>query len=165
MIVILMGVAGSGKTTIGSRLADSLGWTYYEGDDFHPPENVAKMSSGIALTDSDRAPWLQALANLISNLTTNNSSAVIACSALKSAYRERLKTGAGPNTDQVLFVYLKIPPSVAHERLRKREGHFMPEALISSQFEALEEPADAIVVNATSSPDKIAAQIKQALGL
>lgn len=162
MIVILMGVSGSGKTTIGSRLADGLGWPFYEGDDFHPPENIAKMSSGIALTDIDRAPWLQALADLIASLTTN---AVLACSALKSAYRDHLKHGAGPNTDQIRFVYLKISPSVAHERLRKREGHFMPEELISSQFETLEEPDDAIIVDATLSPDEAAAQIREALGL
>ena len=165
MIVILMGVAGSGKTTIGSRLADRLGWSFFDGDDFHPPENVAKMSSGIALTDSDREPWLQALADLIASLLASNTSAVLACSALKSAYRDRLKNGAGPNTDQIRFVYLKVSPAVAHERLRKREGHFMPEELISSQFETLEEPDDAIIVDATPSPDEIVALIKQALGL
>ena len=90
---------------------------------------------------------------------------MLACSALKSAYRDRLKNGAGPNPDQIRFVYLKISPSVAHERLRKREGHFMPEELISSQFETLEEPDDAIVVNAELSPDEVVAQIRQALGL
>ena len=165
MIVILMGVAGSGKTTIGSRLAEKLGWPFFDGDDFHPPENIAKMSSGIALTDEDRQPWLQALADLIANLLANNTSAVLACSALKSAYRDRLKNGAGTNTDQIRFVYLKVSPVVAHERLRKREGHFMPEGLISSQFETLEEPGDAIVADASLTPDEVIAQIKQALKL
>ncbi len=165
MVVIVMGVAGSGKTTIGSLLAEGLSWSFFDGDDFHPPENVAKMSSGIALTDSDRVPWLQALADLIANLLASNTSAAVACSALKSEYRDRLKGGAGPNTDQIRFVYLKVSPAVAHERLRKREGHFMPEELISSQFETLEEPDDAIVVNASLSPDEVVAQIRQALEL
>ena len=165
MVVIVMGVAGSGKTTIGSRLAEGLGWSFFDGDDFHPPENIAKMSSGIALTDSDRVPWLQALADLISNLVARKTSAVLACSALKSAYRDRLKDGAGSNTDQIRFVYLKVSPSVAHERLRKREGHFMPEELISSQFETLEEPDDAIVADASLSPDEVVAEIRQALEL
>jgi len=165
MVIILMGVSGSGKTTIGSRLAESLGWSFFDGDDFHPPENIAKMSSGIALTDSDRVPWLQALADLIASLLASKKSAVLACSALKSEYRDRLKNGAGPNTDQLRFVYLKVSPSVAHERLRKREGHFMPEELISSQFETLEEPDDAIVINAELSPDEVVAQIRQALEL
>lgn len=165
MIVIVMGVAGSGKTTIGVKFAAGLGWPFFDGDDFHPPENIAKMSSGIALTDSDRGPWLQALADLIANKIASNTSAVLACSALKSAYRDRLKTGAGPNTDQIRFVYLKVSPSIAHERLRKREGHFMPEELISSQFETLEEPDDAIIVNASLSPDEVVAQIRQALEL
>ena len=165
MIVIVMGVAGSGKTTIGSRLADMLGWSFFDGDDFHPPENIAKMSSGIALTDSDRVPWLQALADLIANLLANDTSAALACSALKSSYRDLLERGAGPNTDQIRFIYLKVSPSLAHERLRKREGHFMPEELIASQFETLEEPDDAIVVNAELSPDEVVAQIRQAIEL
>ena len=165
MIIILMGVAGSGKTTNGSVLAEGLGWSFFDGEDFHPPENIAKMSSGIALTDSDRVPWLQALADLISNLLASKTSAVLACSALKSEYRDRLKGGAGSNTDQIRFVYLKVSPSVAHERLRKREGHFMPEELISSQFETLEEPDDAIVADASLSPDEVVAEIRQALEL
>jgi gluconokinase len=165
MIVILMGVSGSGKTTIGSQLADQLGWPFFDADDFHPPENIARMRSGIALTDKDRQPWLQALANLIATLISNNRSAALACSALKSAYRDQLKNGAGSDTDQIRFVYLKIPPSTAHERLRKRERHFMPEQLISSQFETLEEPDDAIAINAELSPDQVVAQIRQELGL
>lgn len=165
MIVILMGVSGSGKTTIGSQLADQLGWPFFDADDFHPPENIAKMSSGIALTDRDRQPWLQALADRTANLIASNKSAVLACSALKSAYRDQLKNAAGLNTDQVRFVYLKVSPSIAHQRLRNREGHFMPEELISSQFEALEEPDDAIIINAELSPDEVVAQTRRALGL
>lgn len=160
-----MGVAGSGKTTIGSQLAEQLGWPFYEGDDFHPPENVAKMKSGVPLTDADREPWLQALADLIRNLIANNNSAVLTCSALKSEYRRLLKSAAGARTEQVRFVYLRISPSVAEQRLRQRKQHFMPAGLAQSQFQTLEEPDDAVAVDATLNADEAIAQIKQSLGL
>jgi gluconokinase len=165
MVIIIMGVSGSGKTTIGSQLADQLDWPFYEGDDYHPPENIAKMSSGIALTDDDRKPWLEALANLIADLLAKNVSAVLACSALKSIYREQLKRASRSPVNQVRFVYLRISPEVARERLQNRKGHFMPANLVSSQFEALEEPGDAIIINAALSPDEAAAQVRQALEL
>lgn len=160
-----MGVAGSGKTTIGSLLADQLGWPFYEGDDFHPPDNVARMRSGVPLTDADRQPWLEALGKLIGNLVSKNISALVACSALKAAYRDKLKSAAGAHDDQVRFVYLRIPPPVARQRLRGRKGHFMHAQMVESQFEALEEPADAIVVDATLNPDEVVTRIRQALGL
>jgi gluconokinase len=165
MIIILMGVAGSGKTTIGSLLAAELGWLFYDADDFHPPANIIKMRSGIPLTDTDRQPWLHALENLLKELIANNHSAVLACSALKAAYRAQLKASAGSTTSQIKFVYLRIPPPVAMQRLEKRKTHFMPKELVPSQFEALEEPSDAVVVNAMLKPSEVVAQIRQALGL
>jgi len=165
MIIILMGVAGSGKTTIGSELANQLGWPFYEGDDFHPADNVARMRSGVPLTDADRKPWLAALGNLIASLIAGKVSAVVACSALKSAYRDQLRKTAGARARQVRFVYLRISSSMAEQRLQKRKGHFMRAAMVRSQFEALEEPDDAIVIDATLSPSDLLTQIRQALEL
>lgn len=163
MVIIITGVAGSGKTTIGSGLADNLGWKFYDADDFHPAENVAKMRSGIPLTDADRDPWLKALASLIEQSLVDNQSIVLACSALKALYRDRLKAPARSNPYSVQIIYLKIPPSVAAERLNQRHDHFMPATLVQSQFDALEEPTDAIVINATLTPDEIVAEILRAL--
>src|SRR5436853_1871764 len=162
--IILMGVSGSGKTTIGKLLAEALGWPFYDADDFHPPANVERMRQGIALTDEDRKPWLAALARLIAEALAANQSIVLASSALKEAYRKQLKArGALPADEPV--VYLRVPPEVAAARLKERHGHFMPASLVPSQFATLEEPADAIVIDATQSPDEIVAQIRQALGL
>jgi gluconokinase len=162
--IILMGVSGSGKTTIGKLLAEALGWPFYDADDFHPPANVERMRRGIALTDEDRKPWLAALARLIAEALANNQSIVLASSALKEAYREQLKPRGVMPADEP-FVYLRVPPEVAAVRLKERHGHFMPASLVPSQFATLEEPADAIVIDATQSPDEIVAQIRQALGL
>jgi gluconokinase len=162
--IIVMGVSGSGKTTIGKLLAEALGWPFYDADDFHPPANVERMHQGIALTDEDRKPWLAALARLIAEALANDQSLVLACSALKAAYREQLKPH-GATATAVPFVYLHVPPAVAAARLKERHGHFMPASLVPSQFAALEEPADAIVIDATQTPDEIVAQIRQALGL
>lgn len=163
MVIIVMGVSGSGKTTTGKLLADKLGWPFYDADDFHPPANVEKMRSGIPLTDRDRSPWLDALANLIDRSLANNNSIILACSALKARYRERLKAPARLEAKDVQFVYLKIPPSVAADRLDNRRSHFMPATLVQSQFETLEEPRDAIVINATYEPDHIVAEIQKSL--
>ena len=162
--IILMGVSGSGKTTIGERLGQALGWPYYDADDFHPPANVERMRQGIALTDEDRKPWLAALARLIAEALAANQSIVLASSALKEAYRKQLKPRGAMPVDEP-FVYLRVPPEVAAARLKERHGHFMPASLVPSQFAALEEPADAIVIDATQSPDEIVAQIRQALRL
>src|SRR5688500_6255121 len=118
MIIIIMGVAGSGKTTIGTKLADDLGWSFYDADDFHPPDNVHKMGNGIPLTDADRQPWLDALAALIRDLLASGQSAVIACSSLKHSYRKLLRADPA----QVRFVYLKADYETLLRRLHEREN-------------------------------------------
>jgi gluconokinase len=139
--VVVMGVAGSGKTTIGMRLAEKLHCGFFDGDDYHPAASVEKMRHGQPLTDEDRAPWLDRLRQLIEEKLCAGESAVIACSALKAAYRTRLLP-AGPGlANRVRFLYLSISPEDARERLLSRPGHFMPAALVASQFETLEEPA------------------------
>jgi len=160
-IVILMGVAGSGKTTIGRLLAKTLGWQFYDGDDYHPKANVDKMSRGRALTDEDRARWLTALQDLIRRLLNESQSAVLACSALKQAYRDRLKE----NQDEVVFVHLKASYEVLHQRLRSRKDHFMKGELLASQFDTLEEPKCVLVVNMEEKPQVIVKQIERALRL
>ena len=162
--IILMGVSGSGKTTVGQLLAASLGWPFYDADDFHPPANIERMRQGIALTDEDRKPWLAALARLITDALADDQSLVLASSALKEAYRMQLKP-AGARTAEVSFVFLRIPPAVAVARLKNRPGHYMPASLVPSQFAALEEPVDALAIDAGQSPTEIVAQIRQALAL
>jgi gluconokinase len=141
MVVIVMGVTGCGKTTVGSRLASDLGWPFYDADDFHPPENVAKMARGIALTDADRGPWLKAIRKRIDETTAANGHAAIGCSALKESYRHVLRDGA-----PVAFAWLTGPRALLAERLRHRVGHFMNPALLDSQLQTLEEPAYAVRV-------------------
>jgi carbohydrate kinase (thermoresistant glucokinase family) len=136
-ILVVMGVSGSGKSTVAGALADRLGWALAEGDDFHSPENVAKMHAGTPLTDADRGPWLKSIAAWIETRLKAGQSGIITCSALKHAYRDLL----GGGRPGVLFVYLKGSPSVMAEHLAGRRGHFMPASLLASQFETLEEPA------------------------
>jgi gluconokinase len=165
MVVILMGVTGSGKTTVGGRLAETLGWRFYDADDFHPPANVALMRAGIPLTDKEREPWLTALAELIRDLLAAGQSAALACSALKATYRARLTAFAEASPAAVRFVYLRVPPTVAEQRLRERRAHFMPATLVPSQFATLEEPGNAVVIDAQMVPDAIVTSIRQALNL
>jgi carbohydrate kinase (thermoresistant glucokinase family) len=158
-----MGVSGSGKTTIASQLARRLHWRFAEGDSFHPAANVAKMRDGIALTDEDRWPWLDAIAAWIDSGRAANERCVLACSALKRAYRERLAHGR----DDVLFVYLKGDYDLIARRLAGRQGHYMPLALLQSQFDTLEEPSPAenlLVVSIEPPPEEIVAAIVAALG-
>jgi gluconokinase len=162
MVTVVTGVAGSGKTTIGKLLAETKGWDFYDADDFHPPDNVAKMRSGIPLSDADRYPWLRALVALIEQSISDHRSIVLACSALKASYRKCLRSPAH-SSDSIQIVYLKISPSTATERLNNRKGHFMPATLIQSQFEALEEPSRAIVIDAALPPDQIIAEILKSL--
>jgi carbohydrate kinase (thermoresistant glucokinase family) len=131
-----MGVSGSGKSTVAGALAGRLGWALAEGDDFHSPENVAKMHAGTPLTDADRLPWLKSIAAWIETRLKASQSGIITCSALKRAYRDLL-TGGHP---EVQFVYLKGSPAVMAEHLAGRHGHFMPASLLASQFDTLEEP-------------------------
>ena len=159
MIVILMGVAGSGKTTVGRRLAAELGWPFHDGDDSHPPANADKMRAGVPLTDADRDAWLAALAQQIGELDRADRSAVLACSALKQAYRDRL-AAAGRG---VRFVYLRGTAALLAQRLAARGGHFMPPSLLQSQLDTLEEPADAITVDIDAPPESIVAMIRERL--
>jgi gluconokinase len=161
MVIILMGVSGSGKTTIGKLLAQRLGWTFYDGDDFHPPANVEKMRNGIPLTDADRESWLSALQQLIDSLLQNGRSAVLACSALKQNYRTRLQR----NENEVRFVYLKGDPDLIRQRLTNRHGHFMPTDLLASQFVTLEEPQEVLTIDIAQSPEAIVTGIKAAFSL
>jgi gluconokinase len=161
MIIIVMGVAGSGKTTIGTGLAEDLDWPFYDADDFHPPENVQKMGHGTPLTDADRQPWLDALAALIRDLVAAGHSAVIACSSLKHSYRKLLRADPA----QVRFVYLKADIQTLLRRLHERESHFMKPEMLRSQLEALEEPRDALTIDANQPPDVIIHSIKQQLDL
>ncbi len=135
-IVIVMGVSGCGKSTVAAALAERIDGIYLDGDDYHPPRNVEKMSGGIALTDRDRAAWLKTLAVELRERSVLPKPLVLACSALKKTYRDRLRV-----TETVRFLYLKGSFDVIHSRLRSREGHFMQAGLLRSQFETLQEPA------------------------
>jgi gluconokinase len=160
MVIVLMGVSGSGKTTIGALVAERLGWSFYDGDDFHPAENKAKMRSGIPLTDADRAGWLSSLRDLISQKVESRQSAVVACSALKEIHRERLRVN-----EQVKFVHLRGTYEQIEARMKARTNHFMRPDMLRSQFEILEEPADAVVVDLSNSPDDIVQFITRELNL
>jgi gluconokinase len=161
MVLLLMGVTASGKTTVGHLLRDQLGWPFYDGDDFHPPANIAKMSKGIPLTDDDRRPWLESLHKVMADAEAAGTSAIVASSALKEAYRQILSGGLRT----LRIVYLKGDPATLQERLDHRVGHFMPKTMLPSQMAALEEPKDAIVVNAGQPPNVIVQQILDALKL
>ena len=158
-VVILMGVAGAGKTTIGLRLGAALGWPFHDADEFHPPANIAKMSAGIPLDDADRAPWLAAIRACALSADANARGAVIACSALKEAHRAFLSAPPA----RVRFVHLSGSRALILGRIRAREGHFMKESMLASQFEALEAPRDAIVIDVAAAPDAIVARIIAAL--
>lgn len=155
MVLIVMGVSGSGKTTVGRALAAALGWAFADADDHHPPANVAKMRRGEALDDDDRQPWLEALRALIDEHLARREPLVLACSALKQRYRDVLAGGVAP----VRFVYLRGSFDVIAERMRHRTDHYMPPSLLESQFAALEEPTDAIVVDADAPVDEVTARI------
>ncbi len=162
VIAIVMGVSGSGKTTVAALLAAALGCQFQEGDDLHPAANVEKMHGGIPLTDADRLPWLQKIAEEIDGWRARGESGVLTCSALKRSYRDIV---IGDRKD-VSLVYLKGSYDLIHRRMATRHGHFMPVALLDSQFEALEEPApdeQAIVVNIGHRPAEVAAEIVRQL--
>ena len=157
---IVMGVSGSGKTSVGKSLAKHLGWDFYDADDFHPPENVAKMAKGIPLTDSNRAPWLAALHELISSNLAQNRPGVLACSALKERYRQKLLEGLEGN-DGVQLIYLKGSYDLIWSRMSARKDHYMKPHMLHSQFETLEEPSNALIVDITPSVDEILKVILQ----
>lgn len=161
-VVLVMGVSGSGKTTIGRLLADVLGWSFQDADEFHPLTNVEKLRRGMPLTDEDRLPWLRQLRRLIRGWIQAQRPVVLACSALTCRYREILLEGV---EDRVRLVYLKGSLDLIERRLAGRKNHFMDRDLLASQFETLEEPGEALVVDIDDSPDRIVAHIRSNLGL
>lgn len=161
--VIVMGVTGSGKTTVGVRLAEELHGGFYDGDDYHPAANIEKMRRGTPLTDEDRGPWLDRLRGLIEEKLSAGENAVVACSALRDEYRKRLLPANPELADDVLIVYLSISPEAARKRLLARQGHFMPATLVDSQFKTLEEPAGALRIDADGPVDEAVGLIKETL--
>jgi gluconokinase len=160
MIVIVMGVVGAGKTTVGRLLAEQLAWTFVDADDFHPSANVEKIRQGISLTDHDRQPWLESLHAAIAHWIAEGSNVVLACSALKRSYRRKLEVGP-----EVRFVYLKGRAELIAGRLSSRQGHFAGERILASQFADLEEPELALTVNIAETPQKMVAEIRERFGL
>lgn len=156
-----MGPAGSGKTKVGKLLAAQLSWEFADGDDFHPPANIAKMSQGIPLTDEDRLPWLQSIRDAMRQWQAQGKSIVIACSALKRSYRELL--GIGPNAKDIKLVYLKGTFDLLLERLHSRTGHYMKVQMLASQLADLEEPTDAIIIDISKTPEEIVSEIRKHL--
>ena len=163
VIVVVCGVAGVGKTTIGRLLAQELGWEFYDADNFHPAANIEKMKAGIPLTDEDRQPWLDRLQQLIKGCLAAHENAVVACSALKRAYRDRLRV-----TEEVRLVFLRAYRARIAEQLQRRRGHFMPETLLGSQLTDLEEPQPdehALTVDVEGLPQDVTSLIKTKLSL
>ena len=160
MIILVMGVTGSGKTTVGKALAESVHWQFADADDFHSPANISKMRAGIPLDDADRVPWLAALRMQIDNWLRAGTNAVLACSALKQAYREQLVASS-----EVRVVYLRGSRELIAKRLKERHGHYMDPNLLPSQFATLEEPRDALAVDVDASVDEIVGRIRTVLNL
>jgi gluconokinase len=160
VIVVLMGVSGSGKSTVGAALAASLGWPLIDADEFHPPENVAKMASGVPLTDADRVPWLDRIALELARIEKSGGDAVLACSALKQSYRDRIAVAG-----HVRFVYLRGDFETIHARIASRQHKYMPASLLASQFATLEPPRDALTIDVDASVDDQVRAIREGLGL
>lgn len=169
MIIIVMGVSGSGKTTIGKLLADSLDWEFSDADVFHSPENVDKMRRGIPLSEADRMPWLQDLQTAIKHWLQENKNMVLACSALKDSYRQFLvldsDSFANAKDERIKLVYLKGSYELIQMRLQERQNHYMSEKLLNSQFDTLEEPLDSISMDVAQLPQVIVQNIRTALGI
>ena len=160
MVIVIMGVSGVGKTTVGQALAQELGWLFADADDFHPLANVAKMRAGIPLSDTDRAPWLRTLHGLIEGWLASGQSAVLACSALKESYRAQLLV----NRD-VKLVYLHADSNQIAERMAARKEHYMNPGLLKSQFDTLEPPQDAVSIDAAQPVPEILSAVRTALGI
>jgi gluconokinase len=161
MILIVMGVAGAGKTTVARLLAEELSWSFRDADEFHPASNIEKMSCAIALEDADRTPWLAAMRAAIETWLRENTNAVLTCSCLKAAFRQTLAVDPA----QVRFVYLKGSFDLIEARLRQRTHHFLKTQLLQSQFAILEEPQDAIIADVSDPPAVIVTKIRQGLGI
>ena len=159
--LILMGVSGCGKTSVGQQLSQKLGWPFYDGDDFHPPENVEKMAAGNPLNDEDRAPWLAILHDLIKTHLDEGKSMLLGCSALKQKYRDQLAEG----NPEIVFVHLSGDFDLIYGRMIAREDHFMQSEMLHSQFATLEEPKDALVVDISQNLDTITEEIISQLRL
>jgi carbohydrate kinase (thermoresistant glucokinase family) len=160
--IVVMGVSGSGKSTVGALLAEGLGWPFEDGDEFHPPANIAKMSAGQPLTDDDRWPWLAAIAARIARARASGAGVVLGCSALKRAYRDALRDGHG----DVRFLHLTGDPDLILARQASRTGHFMPPSLMASQFATLEPPEgepDVVTVTVDDAPRALAEAARRAL--
>ena len=147
MVILVMGVTGAGKTTVGKLLAQQLGWQFLDADDFHPPENIEKMKHGIPLTDADREPWLAAIHKALLDYAAKNQNVVLACSALKQKYREKLAAGL-----DLRICYLRGSFEEISSHIEHRTGHFAGEAILAGQFADLEEPDNAVVLDATQPP-------------
>jgi gluconokinase len=160
VIAIIMGTTGAGKTTVGTMLAAQLKWEFADADTFHPLANIEKMSHGVPLNDADRVPWLEAMRKAILEWITAGKNVVLACSALKSAYREKLRP-----SPEVEIIYLKGNYALFAERIHHRHGHFAGEGILAGQFADLEEPADAITIDAALPPEQIVAEIRRRLAL
>lgn len=160
-LIVVMGVSGCGKSTVGVALAEALGVGFHDGDDFHSEANVAKMSQGTPLNDSDREPWLQSIVNFSTTQCQSGASLIVACSALKKKYRDHLRQLDYP----VSFVHLKASFEVVHERMKQRSEHFMPESLLRSQFETLEDPVSEAGAHSVSIEQPITMAVSQAMGL
>jgi gluconokinase len=163
-ILVVMGVSGSGKTTIATLLSKKLGWPFRDADEFHPKPNIVKMKSGVPLTDDDRWPWLHAIAAFIDGQRARGTHAIVTCSALKRSYRAII-VGMRPD---VRLIYLKGDKALLARRLKKRHGHFMPALLLQSQFDALEEPGDdenPVTVSVDGTPAEIAEEVIAKIGL
>ena len=161
MVVLIMGVAGCGKTTVGLALAEALGWGFRDADDFHPPENVAKMAAGLPLDDTDRAPWLATIRTHLDGVLARGESAVVTCSALKEHYRAVV----APDPATVKLVHLDGDFALILARISARTGHFMKPEMLRSQFAALERPAGALVLDVAETPAALVAQIRTAFHL
>lgn len=161
MVILVMGVSGSGKTTVGRHLAADLGWAFADADDFHSAANIAKMSAGQPLTDADRVPWLAALRNFIDQCLADDRNAVLACSALKQSYRETL----APDRDRVKIVFLHGSRELLLSRLQNRQGHYMRAEMLESQLTTLEPPRDALSLDVSATPAELVAHIRHAFAL
>lgn len=164
LVIVVMGVAGAGKTTVGRALAESLGWPFHDADDLHPAANVEKMRAGIPLGDADRVPWLAALHELVARLVASGRPGVLACSALRQSYRDALRPVGAPRR-AIAFVHLEVVPSVAEQRLATRRGHYMHASLVASQFATLEEPRDALRLDGELPVPELVSLARRALGV
>jgi gluconokinase len=160
MVILVMGTTGAGKTTVGKLIGKRLGWTFLDADDFHPQANIEKMKHGIPLTDADRAPWLTNIHSRLHELSADGKNAVLACSALKQSYRETLSAGL-----DFRIVYLRGTYQQMRKHIATRRGHFAGESILAGQFADLEEPTDALTLDVAGTPEGLANQAIEALGL